>query len=221
MAVVGALDLHEHVAAGVRAHQPRGLERRLGARVAEPPQRQAEPLGEVLADHVELLRRLREVRAARGLALDRLDDLRVRVAHHHRAVAEVEVDVLVLVDVPDAVALAAVGVDRVRRASPASSRPLPRRRGARPPSGTRSTPRCFGSSVASSVAMRLIDLSRSNSTVSRTATVVRLLGEPMNGRSTMRSERLQPRVSRVRPAHARRQGRGARRYNRDSRTWWP
>ena len=48
------------------------------------------------------------------LLLDRLDDLRVRVAHHHGAVAQVEVDVLVLVDVPQVVALAAVDEDRVR-----------------------------------------------------------------------------------------------------------
>jgi hypothetical protein len=114
VAVVGALDLHEHVAPGVRAHQAPGLERRLGARVAEAPQRKPEAIGEVLPDHVEVLRGLGEVRATLGLSLDRLDDLRVGVARHHRAVAEVEVDVLVLVDVPDVVAAATVDVDRVR-----------------------------------------------------------------------------------------------------------
>ncbi len=114
VAVVGALDLHEHVAPGVRAHQASGLERRLGAGVAEAPQRKPEAIGQVLPDHVEVLRGLGEVRAALGLPLDRLDDLRVRVARHHRAIAQVEVDVLVLVDVPDAVAVSAVDVDRVR-----------------------------------------------------------------------------------------------------------
>ena len=49
------------------------------------------------------------------LLLDRLDDLRVRVPDHHRAVAEVEVDVLVAVDVPEAVAPSVVDEDRVRR----------------------------------------------------------------------------------------------------------
>ena len=60
----------------------------------------------------------------RRLRLDRLDDLRVRVAGHHGAVAQVEVDVLVLVDVPQPVALPAVDEDRVGR------RVLPARRDA-------------------------------------------------------------------------------------------
>ena len=173
VAVVGALDLHEHVAPGVRAHQAAGLERRLGAGVAEAPQRKPEPIGQVLADHVEVLRGLREVRAALGLALDRLDDLRMRVARHHRAVAQMEVDVLVLVDVPDAVALAAVDVDRVRAASPASSRRRLRRRSGRRSRGRRSMPLRVGSSVASSRSIRLSIRSRSNST--RAAMVIHLL----------------------------------------------
>ena len=111
--VVGALDLHDQVAARVRAHQACPLQRRFRAGVAEAPQRKVEPVGEVLADHVELLRGLGEVGAQRRLGLDRRDDLGVRVAHHHGAVAEVEVDVLVLVDVPQVVALAAIDVDRV------------------------------------------------------------------------------------------------------------
>ena len=115
VAVVGALDLDDEVAAGVGAHQAGAFQGGLGARVAEAPQRQLEALGEVLADHVEVLRGLGEVGAQRRLLLDRLHDLRVRVAHHHGAVAQVEVDVLVLVDVPQVVALAAVDEDRVRR----------------------------------------------------------------------------------------------------------
>ena len=67
--VIRALDLHDHLAAGVRAHETRGLERGLGAGVAEPPEREPEPFDQVLADRVEVLRRLREMRAERGLPL--------------------------------------------------------------------------------------------------------------------------------------------------------
>ena len=66
-------------------------------------------------DRVQVLRGLREVRATFDLPLDRLDDLRVRVAGDHGAVAQVEVEVLVAVDVPQPVAQAVVDVDRVRR----------------------------------------------------------------------------------------------------------
>ncbi len=124
VAVVATLDLDEHVPAGRRAHEAPGFQRRLGAGVAEPPQRQAEPVHEALADRVEILRRLREMRAARGRLLERLDDLRVRVADDHRAVAEVEVDVLVAVDVPQAIALPVIDEHGVRR------RVLPARRDA-------------------------------------------------------------------------------------------
>ena len=115
MPVVRALDLDQHVAAGVRAHQARRFERRLGAGVRETPERELESVGEVLPDHVEVLRRLCEMRAPACLALERLDDLRMRVPDDHRAVPEVEVEVLVAVDVVDAVALAAIDEDRVRR----------------------------------------------------------------------------------------------------------
>ena len=113
--VIRALDLDDHLAAGVGAHEARGLERGLRAGVAEPPEREAEAFDQVVADRVQVLRGLREVRAALDLPLDRLDDLRVRVAGDHGAVAQVEVEVLVAVDVPQPVAQAVVDVDRVRR----------------------------------------------------------------------------------------------------------
>ena len=55
------------------------------------------------------------MRPEASLPPDRLDDLRVRVAGDHGAVAEVEVDVLVAVDVPEAVAESVIDEDRVRR----------------------------------------------------------------------------------------------------------
>ena len=113
--VVGALDLQDLRATGEGAGDPAGVERRLGPGVAEAPLRQAVALREVLGDRERLLRRLREVRALRDAPLDRLDHLRMRVSHHHHAVAVVEVDVLVPVDVPHVRALAAPHVDRVRR----------------------------------------------------------------------------------------------------------
>ena len=48
VAVVAALDLDDQVAAGDRAHQVHGVHRGLGAGVGEPPQRQAEPAGQLL-----------------------------------------------------------------------------------------------------------------------------------------------------------------------------
>ena len=102
VAVVRALDLHDVVAAGRGARDPDRAHRRLGAGVREPhlsrgrsagtaPRRTA-PSSSVGAAKCVPVRR--------G-ALDRLDDLRVRVADDHRAEAAVDVDVLVAVDVPD------------------------------------------------------------------------------------------------------------------------
>ncbi len=115
--VVRALDLDDHLATGVRPHETGGLERGFRAGIAEPPEREAEALDQAVADRVEVLRGLREMRATLDLSLDRLDDLRVRVADDHGAVAKVEVEVLVAVDVPQPVAQAVVDVDRVRRRS--------------------------------------------------------------------------------------------------------
>ncbi len=115
VAVIRPLDLQDQLAAGERAHDARGVQRRLGPRVAEPPVRQLEPLREQVGHEQRVLGRLREVRAQRDAFAHGLDDLRMRVAHHHDAVAVVVVDVLVVVDVPDVRALAAPDVDRVRR----------------------------------------------------------------------------------------------------------
>ena len=114
MAVVAALDLEQHVAAGVGAHQAHGVERLLGARVAEPPQRQAEALLQVLGRDDRLLRRLGEVRAPSDAVGHGRHDLGMRVADGHRPVAVVEVDVLVAVDVDHLRPVALGQVDRVR-----------------------------------------------------------------------------------------------------------
>ena len=125
MAVVAALDLDDQVAPGHRAHQVDGVHRGLGAGVGEPPQRQAEPLGQVLGD-----RRSRPsvgwakwVPQADPLA-DRRDDGRVGVAGERDAVAAVQVDVLGAVDVVQLGAGAVAEPDRLRRGD------LPVRRGA-------------------------------------------------------------------------------------------
>ena len=63
MPVVGALDLDDQVASGDRPHQVDRVHRRLGARVVEPPLRQAEPVGQRLGDDDRVLGRLGEVGA--------------------------------------------------------------------------------------------------------------------------------------------------------------
>ena len=92
---------------GVGARDAQRQMRRLGAR-----HREAHHLGrrDELADQLgpadfELVAGA-EMRAARGLLLDGLDDGRVAVAQEQRAVAHPVVDVLVAVDVPLVGALA-------------------------------------------------------------------------------------------------------------------
>ena len=114
MAVVGALDLEQDVAALDGPHQADGVHGGLGARVAEPPQRQAEALLQVLADDHGVLGRLGEVGAAADAIGDDLGDLGMRMADGHRAVAVVEVDVLVPVLVGDLRAVPLHQIDRVR-----------------------------------------------------------------------------------------------------------
>ena len=114
MAVVGALDLQDHVAAGDPAGEVDRVHRRLGAGVGEPPLRQAEAVGELLGDDDRAVGGGGEVGAEVDPRLDRVADRRVGVADGHDAEAVVEVDVLVAVDVPDAGALAALEVDRPR-----------------------------------------------------------------------------------------------------------
>jgi hypothetical protein len=114
VAVVGALDLEQDVAARDGPHQPHRVHRGLGAGVAEAPQRQAEALLQVLAANHGVLGRLGEVRAALDALGDDLGDPRMGVADGDGAVAVVEVDVLVAVDVDHLRAVAVSEVDRVR-----------------------------------------------------------------------------------------------------------
>ena len=172
VAVVAALDLDDDVAAGGGAHQARGLQRRLGAGVAEAPERQPEAFDQVLPDRVQVLRGLREVRAARGLLAGsprrswgargrppwRRSPGGSRCTRCRRC--------------PTA-GCPARGRCRWRAAaSPASSR-RPRRRRFSLGGGTRYSieARCLGSSAASSCAIRASKSSRSNAVVLRTAIV--------------------------------------------------
>ena len=114
VAVVAALHLDDQVPAGDRPHQVHRVHGGLGARVAEPPQRQAEPPGQFLADRQRVLGGLGEVRAQADLAVHRLHDGRVGVARQRCAVTAVQVDVLVAVHVVDLGALAVAEPDRLR-----------------------------------------------------------------------------------------------------------
>ena len=114
MAVVGAEDLHDRVAAGVAARDPDRVHGRLGAGVRVAPLREAPAPRQLLADDDGVLGRGGEVRPLRVALADRAADRRVRVPLHHRAEAVVEVEHLVAVDVPDLRALAVREVDRPR-----------------------------------------------------------------------------------------------------------
>ena len=111
VAVVGAEDLHDVVAAGVRAGDTDRVHGRLRPRVREAPARQAEAARELLGHRHRLLRGRAEVSAEREAALDGCPDRGVSVPLHHRAEAVVEVDVLVAVDIPHPRALATGQVD--------------------------------------------------------------------------------------------------------------
>ena len=114
--VVAALDLDDPIATGDGPHQVDGVHRRLGARVREAPEREAEALRELVGHDDRVVGGLREVGAERDPLGHRLHDRRVRVADGHGAVAGVEVDVLVAVDVEDARPLAVRHPDRRRPA---------------------------------------------------------------------------------------------------------
>ena len=88
--------------------------RRFGSRVREPDLFEVEAPAQLLGEQHGVFGGHREVRAAADRALDRLDDLRVRVADDHRSEAAVRVDVLVAVDVPDVRAASFAEIDRVR-----------------------------------------------------------------------------------------------------------
>ena len=110
VAVVGPLDLEDHVAIGGAASQMDRGHRRLGAGVGEPPLRKAEAAGELLGHHDRAVGGGGEVGAEVDPRLYRRAHGRVGVADAHDAEAVVEVDVLVPVHVPDAGARAALDV---------------------------------------------------------------------------------------------------------------
>ena len=130
MAVVGAEDLDDRVAAGRGPGDPDRVHRRLGAGVDVAPLRQAPAAGELLADDDRILGRRGEVGAELDPLVHRPRDRGMGVPLHHRAEAVVEVEVLVAVDIPDVRALAPRQVDRprvarlVRRGDPADEAPL-------------------------------------------------------------------------------------------------
>ena len=114
VAVVGAEDLHDRVAARVAARDPDRVHRRLRAGVDEPPPVEAPAPLQLLGDDHAVLGRGGEVRAERDPLADGPDDRRVRVALDHRAEAVVEVPHAVAVDVVDDRPLAGRQVDRPR-----------------------------------------------------------------------------------------------------------
>ena len=125
VAVVGAEDLHDRLAARVRARDPDRVHRRLRAGVRVAPLRQVPAAHELLGDDDRVLGRRREVGAVLVAVAQRAADRGVRVALDHRAEAVVEVPHLVAVDVPHLRAGPALEVDRPRIAQ------LVRRRDAR------------------------------------------------------------------------------------------
>ena len=138
VAVVAALELDDPLTAGGGAHQVDGVHRRLGAGVAEAPQRLAVALGQVVGDDDGVLGRLGEVGALADPLADRRDDRRVVVAGQRDAVPAVEVGVLVAVDVVQLRAVAVAQPDGVRLGDlPAGRRAAGQRGGP-----SRTSPRC-------------------------------------------------------------------------------
>ncbi len=114
VAVVGALDLHDHVAAGEPAREVDRVHRGLGAGVREAPVREAPAAAQLLGDDDRALGRRGEVRALVHPRLHGGGDDRVRVTDAHDAEAVVEVGVLVAVHVPHLRAGPALEVDGPR-----------------------------------------------------------------------------------------------------------
>ena len=113
VAVVGALHLHDAVAARGGAGDPDGVHRRLGAGVHEPHPVDLEATADLLGERDGRLGGDREVDGPLGRALDGRDDLRVGMADDVHAESAVEIGVLGPVDVPDLRPLPLPQVDRV------------------------------------------------------------------------------------------------------------
>ena len=114
-AVVGALELRDLRPTRERASEAHGVHRPLGAGVREADllDRRHAPGQDLREPHL-VFRRPREREPLRDRLLDRLDDLRRRVAQDQARVVAVEVEAVVVVGVPDVGALAALDVERVR-----------------------------------------------------------------------------------------------------------
>ena len=111
VAVVGALDLEDHVAPGRAARDVDGVHGRLRARVREAPLRQAEAAASSSATMIECPVGAAKCVPRSTCRLHGRGDPRVCVADAHHSEAVVEVDVLVPVHVPDLRARAALDVD--------------------------------------------------------------------------------------------------------------
>ncbi len=132
VAVVGAEDLDDGVAARLGARDADGVHRGLGPGVHVAPLRQAPAPLELLGDDDPVLGRRGEVRALGHPLGDGLRDDGVAVALHHRAEAVVVVDHAGAVDVPHVRAVTALEVDRPRVAQLVGRRDAAGQRAARP-----------------------------------------------------------------------------------------
>ena len=101
VAVVAALELEDLLATGEAAGHPDRVHGRLGARVAEADEVDAEALLDLLGQRDAVLDREGVAGAIGHAALQRLGHQRVRMAGGQHAEGHVEVDVLVAVRVPD------------------------------------------------------------------------------------------------------------------------
>ena len=142
MPVVVPAENDQPLATGREPREAQHLGVRAGGRERRLPERQADPIGQLLRDHDRVLSGEQEVRAGRDLAADCGDDGGRSEARAHAEVADVEVGVLVAVDVAKARAAAGRRVYRRRRVEPRHprhrhrvrqvlQRPEPQRRGAR------------------------------------------------------------------------------------------
>ena len=165
VAVVGAEDLDDRVAAGVAAGDPDRVHRRLRARVQKAPAVDAPAPLQLLGDEHAVLGRGREVRALGDALADRPDDRGVGVPLDHRAEAVVEVPHAVAVDVVDDRPLAGRQVDRPRVARLVAGGDAAARASAARARTSRRLPGVRSSSRAASRSIMLRTRSRSSCTV--------------------------------------------------------